>query len=101
MILPFALAFAAGMVTAFLPTEWTSQAVLEFPPMPSALDFAIGMENLPISATSLKAKLEGKDERIERHVAILRSERTAGQTGGVTELMILGEVIVRLCGCGH
>jgi len=79
MILPFALAFAAGMLTAFLPTAWTSQAVLEFPPLPSALDFAIGMEKLPTGATSLKARLEGKDETIERHVAILRSERIRTQ----------------------
>jgi uncharacterized protein involved in exopolysaccharide biosynthesis len=78
LLLPFATMFVAASCTVFKPTQWRSDATLEFPPMPSALDVIAATD--PNSGASgggggLLSALTGSDDRLERYVAVLQSLR--------------------------
>lgn len=77
--IPLAIAFLAAVITSVLPTQWSSKAVLEFPSMPSAVDF-VAAEQASADASGgagggMLAKITGSNNRLERYLAILKSQR--------------------------
>jgi len=73
---PFILALVAGVFTLFQGTQWTSKAVLEFPPLPSSLAFMQQMDAAAaMGGGGLAAQLTGGGDTLKRYIGILQSER--------------------------
>jgi uncharacterized protein involved in exopolysaccharide biosynthesis len=73
--LPLILALTTGVFTACSKTQWTARAVLEFPPLPSSLDFVQAMDQASTIAGGAMASLTGGGEPLKRYIGILQSER--------------------------
>lgn len=73
LVFPLILAVLAGVICFVVPTTWSCRSMLEFPSLPSALDFITATDQSP---SGLAAQLTGGgSDELKRCIAILESER--------------------------